>query len=57
MDTDFLTRALSRLKSIHIAMRDAILAHTQGRDLHELADVAREASVVITDLEGNRSDD
>ena len=41
MDSDFLTRALSRLKSIHIAMRDAILAYTRTHDLYELSDVAR----------------
>ena len=43
MDTDFLTRALSRLKNIHLAMRDAIVLHTKKHDYIEMASVARKA--------------
>ncbi len=43
MDTDFLTRALSRLKSIHIAMRNAIAAYTRAHEMEHLSGVARES--------------
>ena len=43
MDTDFLTRSLSRLKSIHIAMRDAIAAYTQAHEMEHLSGVARKS--------------
>ncbi|NOY58465.1 MAG: inositol monophosphatase [Calditrichaeota bacterium] len=41
MDTDFLTRASSRLKTIHLAMRNAILSHTKEHTQQFLAEVKR----------------
>ena len=44
MDTDFLTRAQSRLKKIHIDMRTVIVDHIHRHDQRELSRVARETA-------------
>ncbi|MBN1541898.1 inositol monophosphatase [candidate division KSB1 bacterium] len=41
MDSDFLTRALSRLKTIHLDMRKAIAEHAHANDITEMSRVAR----------------
>ena len=41
MDTDFLTKALSRLKTLHIAMRDAVREHIKKHDIIHLSRVSR----------------
>ncbi len=43
MDTDYLTRILSRLKKIHLDMQKAIISHAHSCDITELSQVAREA--------------
>lgn len=41
MDFDFLARALSRLKTIHIAMRDTVRNHIKKHDITQMSRISR----------------